>query len=1280
MNGTPRLRSAFPSTPQSTSRTPNGAATSGGPNLGSPSPGASFGTEERPSSGPYIPLETLDAPSQRLYVFGFWTALLCWRLYDFYNLTVDDSESFWLFLKWIAFDGVFLFSLPSLRIPWLEWSTSTMVGIFLAHAALDIMLMFRIGIPFQAALIALSKLLYDRELALSEVNVKPADIIHNSSLILGRQIIHILPEGSALLDPIREPHCLGRDRASIALPIQINQTNPRLIELLRVDLETSAQEMITITSSQLKKMHKAASRAEPHLGVNDPRTMFYDVRRTGRYSLGKVIDESKLEVQTRYSEAIVVSCPEARILTAETDKCKGQLSNLTMQIDGTPPLRIKYQKVINGVEREASFQSVQPDDFSSPLIRQDTGSMVPVGHSNISWARSQRMLIPLNETLSHGGRWLYSLEEVQDALGNIVKYTAGDEQSGRNRPSKGHLSHSLTVHERPTLQFKSRDPLKIPKGYSTAMPLQYGSSATNKQPLGDFPHRLQYRFTPEDEILGNGDHSSSPLEVPVEINSLQQPISLRESGLYSLQSIETAYCAGEILEPASLILQNPPEPDLTINSEEIFDKCAQNPVGLAVDLDLTGSPPFTVKYTSQRKGARESFEAEEHVPSLRGQVTLKPPTAGHYIYTFTEVSDDVYVGYSLRHKNLVLEQHVKPAASASFINPQQSRRICIDQKANFDIRFKGESPWNLEYELVHGGRRTKHSINGIESDTYKIETEPLANGGQYTLTLASVTDNRRCKEFLEQHAKIDVRHQRPKVGFGYIEGHRDVKILQGKDVKLPIRLVGEAPWTVSWAEINKPEQAATQTIYSANDFVSVRNPGTYELLAVNDQCPGVVDEEANRFNVQWVPRPQIKVAENSIQERLGDNRYVKTEVCEGDEDSLDLLFTGSPPFDVKYEEHQHPERRPKSLSNKELNGALGTASVRMDTSIAGNYEYRFSHPSDANYDRESKKADALVVSQHVNSRPSAAFASPGKTYSYCSSDAHTSGEELIPVKFSGAPPFYLEVEIKHHGLGKPSILPFPKIPSTSWDLRIPHTKLKSGHSALTIRSVRDARGCQRKFDTTPPHYARDPSASSSSRVQIAVFDAPSITPLESKTDFCVGEHLSFTLSGQQPFAVFYDFDGGARKASVPSNTFRRLAERPGTFAITSLQDASSSCKAPVALERRVHPLPSVRVSKGKETRTDIHEGGTAEILFEFGGTPPFEFTFIRSENVGKGGGGGKRPQILESTTLTSESYELRHPASEEGTYEVVAIRDAHCSYARPGAEIGTGKGQKLLKY
>jgi nucleoporin POM152 len=91
--------------------------------------------------------------------------------------------------------------------------------------------------------------------------------------------------------------------------------------------------------------------------------------------------------------------------------------------------------------------------------------------------------------------------------------------------------------------------------------------------------------------------------------------------------------------------------------------------------------------------------------------------------------------------------------------------------------------------------------------------------------------------------------------------------------------------------------------------------------------------------------------------------------------------------------------------------------------------------------------------------------------------------------------------------------------------------------------------------------------------------------------------------------VFYTFDGAQRKASSPNTNFRRIAERPGDFTITAVSDgASGKCRAHKDITKVIHPMPSVRISKGKTTIVDIHEGGEAELHFEFWGTPPFEFT------------------------------------------------------------------------
>jgi len=171
----------------------------------------------RVTNTPLIPLNLVDAPSQRLYVFAIYIALLGWRLYDWGKLVEDEADSLWLFIKWVATDAVvFFYGLPVLRIPWLEWSNPAIMVIFLLHAVLNGMLMFRIPvrhnllqqhvgctniriqIPLEAFLAGLVKTMYDRELSISENRVKPASILHNSSLIMGRHIINILPEGLVL--------------------------------------------------------------------------------------------------------------------------------------------------------------------------------------------------------------------------------------------------------------------------------------------------------------------------------------------------------------------------------------------------------------------------------------------------------------------------------------------------------------------------------------------------------------------------------------------------------------------------------------------------------------------------------------------------------------------------------------------------------------------------------------------------------------------------------------------------------------------------------------------------------------------------------------------------------------------------------------------------------------------------------------------------------------------------------------------------------------------------
>ena len=55
--------------------------------------------------------------------------------------------------------------------------------------------------------------------------------------------------------------------------------------------------------------------------------------------------------------------------------------------------------------------------------------------------------------------------------------------------------------------------------------------------------------------------------------------------------------------------------------------------------------------------------------------------------------------------------------------------------------------------------------------------------------------------------------------------------------------------------------------------------------------------------------------------------------------------------------------------------------------------------------------------------------------------------------------------------------------------------------------------------------------------------------------------------------------------------------------------------------------------------------------------------------------------MLETRTAVSEGYSLRIRASEEGAYEVVAVRDRWCGVSKVGqGKGGGGRVDKLLTY
>ena len=1069
------------------------------------------------------------------------------------------------------------------------------------HALLNWVLMFQISIPLFSWLGTMTKILYEREIAISERRVKPAAIIHNDSLILGKQIINILPEGHATLNPNNQAFCIDSVHSAVLLPIQTNQTTPKIIDIIRVDPASGAQDVLSIPHKDIKKLRKATEKAM-RAESNTPVTIHLPVKRTGIYLLQRVLDESDLEVRLDSSRAVVALCPKASIPRVSSHRCTGELSNFRFHVDGTPPMKLRYSKTVTNEDRGHAILHIHPD---KPTTSMDSDS-VAVGSKNHDLDETlpehHSIPVPINESMSAAGRWEYMIHDVHDAYGNGVNYTEDRPQDSIwAKASVRNLYHSFVVHERPKLAWQGCDankPVRVERGKLGGLPFEFKPAEITA--LEEGPFTVQYRFSPLDNEGSNQEQMDDTGLRQTTITGDQKSLRVRAPGRYTWVSISSKYCDGEILEPSSCSLVNPPEPNLDIAAEPIPDQCAGNSIGLIVNMDTTGTPPFTVFYTIKKRHGR-SQSASEAIDRMHTRIEFKPPDTGHYTYEFTHISDSVYRDpKSLSHKPLVVEQDVKAPPFAHFVDDSrtaQRNEACLDGSLSTFIELNGEPPFTLEYELVHRHQRTSITKLNIQNRSYLLETEALQSGGEHVLVLTAVTDQSGCRTALQAEKKIYVSSQKPRAAFGTFNSARRVSILEGQNFGMPLRFQGKAPWTLYYRRLeDHSDDVASKVFQTSNSELMVREKGTYELIETHDQnCPGMVDPESKLFNVGWIDRPGVVVIESSSIERQA-GAYLKADVCQDDEDSVEILFSGSAPFGYEYQRRLKGAHFAPSTAHQRLTSGLRQTSIEMETSRPGLYEYKLTEISDSLYDFDRRKFSPIHIRQSVHPTPSASFVDGGKTYRFC--QEQNSDNENIMVQLSGRPPFRLDLEIRIQGIAQPEVVPLTHIENLLHSVRLPQRFQKLGSHSIGIRKVQDANGCVKHPDREVPE------------VQVSIAELPSITAVENRQDFCVGDHISFTLSGAPPFTVFYTFENRERRATVSDTSFRRIAEKPGEFLITSLSDQRSTeaCKARTELHKTIHEMPSVRVSKGRISTVDIHQGGRTNILFEFGGTPPFFFT------------------------------------------------------------------------
>ncbi|KAG2022919.1 nucleoporin Pom152 [Coprinopsis cinerea AmutBmut pab1-1] len=1273
-------------------------------------------TEKKQDS--LIPEAYLDYPSQRLYSLSLWLLCQTIKVADFLrSFTLTHAESVSLCCKWLIVDTVLVLLFAVLRIPRLTYGNTTVIIQLVTISVINCFLFGGLtittgGASFKSSSRPESSIYSSSGFdLLSYIAPLSFGLIGSSGdgHLLGQHTVRMSPISTAQLNPQSDNFCLSPTSKFVLVPVLLNNTEVAGLRYTQAPLKSHSDappkiERFDLSARDLKAIAQAYQdliqttkpqpptpteeedeydeydddddedeHSRPQSNLEKSQNLVYlRVSKPGIIKLEHVIGSGNVEARISPGEVVVVPCPTVSFPDPPSRhqepevQCAGQDNSreLTINVYGVPPLSLRWAKSVNGQKEQFLVEGIEGEHGHAHRAEQASGSIV---QSTRHVAEPDRVQLPLTVTLNSPGTYVYTLEEIVDGVGNVVKM-GNDGNTAATTSTK----QSFVVLTRPAISF-SHCSLENPKalliGSETSLPIRASSGDAR-----DGPWEISMKYQPDPEDTSK---KHKPWNKIIKASGDKPDASLMAGspGEYSIVGIKGKYCSGTVFAPSVCKVVERPRPSAEIEWKRIHE-CSGD-TGVSANLILRGTPPFQVFYRVQRDN-EPTREHSKTFSSSRGELTLQPERSGHYIFTFVSLSDANYRKVELRGPSI--EQIIHPLASADFadshISGKTKRSInsCSGQSVDVAVDLKGTGPWNLEVQVIGPQSSETLRFDGLQTSRAPISVPVpqsiVRNGGQFEIVLLSVEDAYKCKRSLSAPGiVVNVKRTRPTARFYGTDEERYVSITENDEGKLPLRLTGSGPWSVVYRRTDTPSRNITARLLNPNDHITVRHPGTYELLSVNDsQCPGTIASEASTYRVDIIPRPTAKLSpETPATFNTHNGRYTLRTVCEGVSDHVDLELTGRPPFQIMYNIGQpNGQGGIDMIEQPTINSIQPRTRFQLLTSTPGRMLYGVKQIGDSVYPLE-KNADqppGLIFEQQVAMRPSAHFKNRNRM-TYCLHDTFVPLDKSSSdgvVVLEGQPPFMLTLTVRNVAASQTQKL-LVEVPSNVWKLDLPTYEFASvGPHRVTIDSVSDSSNCAQS--------ELDPLLSS---IWVDVAETASIIPFENRPDVCVGEITQFQLEGIPPWTIGYRVNSRSYTKEVKTSPFSIAQQQPGEFTITSIAHQQQMCKAVVTdLRFNVHPLPSAKVGQGKKIFQDIHEGDQAEIVFTLIGEPPFTFTYQRAEPSSRKG--GKPGRVLETHTVSRVmTHEYSIFSALEGTWTVTSISDKYCRYPPVQQELPTDK-------
>lgn len=1273
----------------------------------------SRGTKEphpEEDEGPLVPEHIVDQASQRLFIVSMFVLIQCWKVYDvllvkadayaLLTANVDSSlgsftslNNFTFVMKYVIFDGLFLWLLPVLNIPLLTFLPLVTILLTCVVNAFTLLLASNSALPLLSSLVlpVWNSVFKQKELTIVGDSATSSSVIDINAHFKGKYTVQYLPASSVHFNPFAYGDlCLEADLASalsmfspvIHVPIEFNTTND--VGYMQIQ-HMSPDNSVSILNYTQNDIHRFQKRDYSHLAkhpnyASDDRVFYVeiDVTKPGRYKIHRVSDVDGMVIRPVRSDFTVGHCPSAKFVypgvedSYTTYKC---LTGSTSDIDWNLPLISSFGVYPVTVELAFYHNGRKLNSFNTTITEPDLGTgLLWLQSKTISRNVLERELLRNSNLINTNrpGKYTFGVLAVFDKLGNKrlynpasqdrdVKFTVELKQSGSIALVDRDPESPLLVNLLKRLMFDIRDKLAFPVTLSVGF-----------QPESGSPVVTNYTFLSADD--------------------LRKGLEVTKPGIYRIISGQDNSCPCNIVGGA-VAVKLPEPPSVEITGTPITDKCV-GLVGFEFDLNFRGKAPFEIQYEvfknvsgllkpilSERGLKQHLKRASSHEFSFQ----YKPRQEGNYVLTFKGIKDVNYnkQAIGIPTEGNTFSTYFHKRSQFSINNVPRDIEICKGGVVEVPVNFEGNFPFSFKYSIVNtrtGKAIKSEKVKDLFDNSYVIKSPTFDKGGNYEIVFNSVTDHLGCPADSPSKAvTIHARSEIPRIGFTKSEVFT---IVEGNAVKVPIKLISSVGFTsedkITYSKTDvRNSNDVRKVVLSGASELRIKEEGVYQLESfVNKGCSGEIENKDLTVTVQYYPRPNLTVIPDPSQVvgQPSDRHINLKAVCQDTTQDLKVTLQGQKPFIIRHN-IKYPSGKVESsqltIDNHEF-------TLPLPSSQKGRYEHSFVAIYDALYTKGkvASQLAAPVISYEVRGRPSLRVVKP--YIQMCESQVSEELTLQLPVTFEGQYPFSVKGKARHIDGGKSEEFEItdinePKITIAEISEQLQLSKFFSvGEHVIEFEELLDGYNCRRQ-------KLRDDN-----RVTVSITRVPSIRKQLPQGHYCVGDHIAYNMSGISPFVVFYSFNGQNRKAEL-GHEFVRLASKPGELAIGALQDSSASLclvnftkdeSAYNALKLQVHDLPSVEISQGDSIIKNLHEGDQTEVTFTFTGVAPFEVTYVRT--LGGEEGRSKRNKskakthrrVVETKTIKDIwDYEYSILVSLEGTYEAVRIADAFCVASRSIEEI-----------